>query len=65
MGPQSVALLAPPFDDYLGLLEVGEDFPMEYLVPEFTIETFTVAVFPRAAGFDVEGSYSCSFEPLA
>jgi hypothetical protein len=65
VGSEGVALPAPSFDDYLGLLEVVEDFPIDYFFPEFAIETLAVSVFPRAARFDVESSHSYSFEPLA
>jgi len=65
VGPEGVVLNAPSFDEYLGFFQGVKDLAIKQFVSEFTVEAFTVAVFPRAARFDVEGSYACSFEPLA
>ena len=64
MRPERVVLLSPRFYEHLGFLEGIEDLSVEKFVSELAIETFTVSVFPRAAGFDVEGSHSCSIKPL-
>ena len=55
----------PRFDDHLSLSEGVAHLWIEGFVSEFTGETFSVAVFPRAPSFDAEGSYACSFKPLA
>jgi hypothetical protein len=64
VGPEGVVFRSPPFDEYLGLPEGVKDLSIKHSVSEFTVETFTEAVFPRATRFDVQGSYSCSFKPL-
>lgn len=64
VGPEGVVFHSPPLDEYLGLSEGVEDLSIQQFVSEFTVETFTVAVFPGATRFDIEGSYSCSFKPL-
>ena len=61
---EGVVFHSPPLDEYLGLSEGVEDLSIQQFVSQFTVETFTVAVFPGAARFNVEGSYSCSFKPL-
>ena len=65
MGPEGVVFHSPPFDEYLGFFQGVKDLAIQQFVSEFTVEAFTVAVFPGAARFDVEGWYACSFEPLA
>ena len=65
VGSEGVVFPAPPFNNHLTLPEGVEDLSIKYFVSDFTVETFTVAVFPGAPWFDVEGSYSCSFKPLA
>lgn len=64
MWPEGVVFLAPLFDEYLGLPEGEKDLSIEHFVSELAVEALTVAIFPGATGFDVEGSYSCSFKPL-
>lgn len=50
-----IVLLPPLFDNDLGLLQSVEDFTIEQLIPEFTIEALDKAIFPRAAWFDEQG----------
>ncbi len=38
----------------LGLLQGGENFPVEQLITQFTMEAFVVTVLPRTARFNVE-----------
>jgi hypothetical protein len=47
-----VVILAPSFDHNLGPLEAVEDFTVEQLVSEPSVEGFTVTVFPRTARLD-------------
>ena len=49
MGPESVVLLPPPFDDHLGLSKSIENLPVEHLISLFSIERFVVSVLPGAA----------------
>ena len=65
VGPEGVVLNAPAFDDYLSIPEGVKDLSIQHFVSESAVETFTVPILPRAARSDVEGSYACSFEPLA
>ncbi len=64
MGSEGIVFHSPSFDDYLGLPEGVKDLSIKHFFSEFTVESFTVADFPRAARFDVQGSHSCSFKPL-
>ena len=65
VGPEGVAFRSPPLYEYLSFFKGVEDLSIQQLVSEFPAETLTIAVFSGAARFDVEGSYSCSFKPLA
>ena len=47
-----VVLDAPFLGENLHLLESGEGFEVEMLVPHFSVEAFIVSVLPRAARFD-------------
>ena len=52
MGTYGVVVLSPLLDDDLRFLQAVEDFSIEQLIPEFSIEALVVAVFPGAAGLD-------------
>ncbi len=65
MWSEGVVFRSPPFYEYLSFLEGEKDLSIEHFVSELAVEALTVAIFPGATGFDVEGSYSCSFKPLA
>ena len=65
MGSERVVLNAPSFDDHLGLPDGVEDLSIKDFVSEFSVEAFAVPIFPRAPRFDEEGSYTCSFKPVA
>lgn len=65
VGPEGTVFHSPPFDEYSDFFQGLKDLAIQQFVSELTVEAFTVAVFPRAPRFDVEGSYACSFEPLA
>ena len=62
---EGVVFHSPPLDEYLGLSEGVEDLLIQQFVSQFTVETFTVAVFPGAARFNVEGPHACICKPLA
>ena len=55
MRPESVVLLPPPFDDHLGLSKSIKNLPIEYLIPQFSIEGFVVSILPGAAWLDEQG----------
>jgi hypothetical protein len=63
--PEGVVFHSPTLDEYLSFLEGIEDLSVQQFVAEFLVETFTVAVFPRATRLDVEGPYPCSLKPLS
>ena len=54
MGSHGVVLPAPLLNDDLCLLETVEDFAVEQLVAQLSIEGLAVAVLPRAAWLYVE-----------
>ena len=64
MGPEGIVFPPPPFDEYLRFPEGVKDLSIKDFVSEFTVEAFTVAVFPGAARFDVEGSHPGSIKPV-
>jgi len=53
--PNGVIFLTPSFDYHLCLLERVEYLSVQQFVPQFAIETFIVAIFPRTAWLDVKG----------
>jgi hypothetical protein len=48
MRPFAVVEGSPLFDQYLGLLEHGEDLHVQALVPELSIEALVVSILPGA-----------------
>ena len=42
-----VVVDAPFLNDHLGLLEAVEDFAIQTLIPEFSVEGLTIAILPR------------------
>ena len=42
-----VVVNAPFLNDYLGLPEAVEDFPVEAFIPELAVEGFTEPILPR------------------
>jgi hypothetical protein len=63
--PECIVFYSPPFDEYLGLPERVKDLAIQQFVSEFPVEAFAIAVLPRTAGFDIEGSHSGICKPLA
>jgi hypothetical protein len=63
--PHRVVVDAPALRQDPDLLHRVEDFTVQELIPQFRVEGFTVAVFPRAARFDVSRFGSRASEPLA
>jgi hypothetical protein len=63
--PERVVLNAPSFDQHLRLPECVEDLSIKDFVSELPVEALAVSVLPGAARFDEEGSYACSFKPVA
>ena len=57
-------MLTPLFDDDPGFLQAVEDFTIEQLIPQFSIEALVVAVFPGAAGFDEQGPAADLLQPI-
>ena len=50
MRSDGVVVLAPLLDDDTCLLEAVEDFSVEALVAQLSVEGLAIAVLPRAAG---------------
>src|SRR5215208_96417 len=59
-----VVVIAPAFDDDLGLLQAVEDFAIEALVPEFSVEGLAIAILPGRARLDVKALRSQAGQPL-
>jgi len=58
--------MAPPaLDQHPGFFEAVEDLAIEELVPELAVEGPVVAIFPGAAGRDIEGLHIDPAEPVA
>ena len=64
MRPDSIVLSAPVLDENLCLFEGVEDLNIEQTISEFAVETFTVSVLPRTAGFDEQRGGSKPAQPL-
>ena len=64
MRPDGVVVDTPLLDQDLGLTQAAEQFAIEQLVPEPSIEAFDVAVLPRAAWLDEGGLGTDSRDPL-
>src|SRR6187402_1800935 len=63
--PDSLVVLAPPFDDNPGLLQRVEDLAVEQLVAKLRVEALAIAVLPGTAGHDVGRAGPDSGNPLA
>ena len=55
MRPDRVVVPPPTLDDDLGLAQSVEDFAVEQLVAQASVEALDVAVLPGAAPLDVGG----------
>ena len=65
MGSHGVVLPAPLLNDDLCLLETVEDFAVEQLVAQLSVEGLAVAVLPRAAWLYVECLRAHTGQPAA
>ena len=63
MGPDSIVVLAPLRDCYLGFPQRAEDLAVQQLVLKPTVEALTVAILPWAARRDLEGLGADTSEP--
>ena len=54
MGPDGVVLPAPLLDEHLRLPKCEEEFALEHLLGERSVETLVVAVLPGATRGNVE-----------
>tara|TARA_R110002110_G_scaffold265183_2_gene481054 strand:+ start:1164 stop:1613 length:450 start_codon:yes stop_codon:yes gene_type:complete len=58
-------MLAPASNQDFGLPQRVKYFAIEKFVPELAVEALVVAIFPRAARFDVERLHANPAEPVA
>ena len=65
MRSDRVVLFAPLLDDDCGLLQAVEEFTVQAFVAQFAVEGLAVAVFPWAAGRNIERLCSELCEPAA
>lgn len=65
MGPYNVVVAAPAFDQDLRLSQRIEDFTVEQLVAEPSVEALDIAIPPRGSRLDVCGFGPDSRDPLA
>ena len=54
MRPSRVVVFAPALGQDLRFLQRVEDLAVEELIAQLAVERFTVAIFPGAAGLDIE-----------
>ncbi len=59
-----VVEVSPLLDQHLGFPQSVEDFSVQALVPQLTVEALTVTVFPGATGFNEECLGADPSEPL-
>ena len=64
MRPDRVVVAPPARDDDLGLAESVEDFAVEQLVAQASVEALDVAVLPGAAPLDVGGLGTDTRDPF-
>ena len=64
MRPDRVVVAPPALDDDLGLAESVEDFAVEQLVAQASVEALDVPVLPGAASLDVGGLGTDSRDPF-
>ena len=64
MRPDRVVVAPPALDDDLGLAESVEDFAVEQLVAQASVEALDVAVLPGAASLDVGGLGTDNRDPI-
>ena len=63
MRPYRIVVLSPTFDEHLRLRQSVEDFSVQKLVAELSVEGLVVSVLPGAAWFDEQGSDPDPSEP--
>src|SRR6266446_10748974 len=61
--PDRVVVPSPALDDDLGLVESVEDFAVEQLVAQASVEALDVAVLPGATPLDVGGLETDNRDP--
>lgn len=65
MRSERIVLVAPLLYDDPGFPEVIEDLSIKDFISKLPVETFAVPNFPRASGFNIEGSHPYIRKPLA
>ena len=63
MRPDGIVLTPPRFDQNLGLLQRVENFAVQELIAQPSVEAFDVAVLPGAAWRDVCGLCANASDP--
>ena len=64
MRPSLVILPAPSLDQHLSFPQGLKHLPVEQLIPEFSVKTLRIAILPRTARLDLQGTGSQSLEPV-
>ena len=59
-----VVVASPILDHDLGLLQCVEDFTVEQLIAQLSVEALAIAVLPRTAPLDVSGPGSNGGDPI-
>jgi hypothetical protein len=59
-----IIFVSPLLKDDLRFQEAAKEFPVQALVAQLVVEAFDVAVFPRAARFDVDGFDPVLLQPV-
>jgi hypothetical protein len=60
MRPDRIVILASALYQDLGLLQGVEDFAVEQLITQLSVEALVVAILPGTPGFNVERFYPYS-----
>lgn len=64
MWPYMFVVPPPPLGQNLHLNNSIKDFPVEQLIPEFSVKRFDIAVFPWAARLYEQGLGTHSLQPF-
>lgn len=62
--PVEIVLLAPGFDDLLGIMYAGKQPAVETFRPQITVETFNKAILPWAPRTDIQSLAVLLCEPV-
>ena len=65
MRSNMIVVVPPALNKNHGFLEAIEDFPVEKLISEFSVEGLAIAILPGASWFNIGGLYTDLRKPLS